>query len=560
MQKYLVLKFSWLLILSILAPTWAGFTADQAMAIAAQEISITSSSAMQNSWKADAIVTRALPLFLDGIADVSYWECKVVQNGSDAGFIIVNANQTDIILPESCPSGPTPTEEFAAAMPISGKKIFRYGPEEYIAVDLATNKVVAEMNMAHNAQSTGKPGVVIVTQPIDFASFPGIADFRKAVISAGCYPSYTIDQLKTAYADIGLAKQAITPTREVYLKNYLSFPSTSSTKKYYTPTWYQIKIGDGYAIGCANTAWAIVYGYWRQFKGKDQLFDGYALSSQYVWLWGSKDQAVAQCMKDCFCYCKTTGICLNHNALTLPFDLPKGIQYAESKGYVNGSYCHRHEHRDVLKNFDCVFNEISNDRPVILLIAEGSFGPVPDHYVVIEGAQTKSDKSITLPPTTFFQSSSNNGMTIPSIIIKYPEMRYWVNWGAGDTTSRWWAAASLQTFDHYVINVGGFKQFAVISDKQSGIAPVMVSFEGINRTGEVFDDYVWDFGDGETSNGISTQHTFKKPGNYTVKLQALRYSSYSDDVIATLDVVQEATMSIKVAANMMPVVNLLLGY
>lgn len=93
---------------------------------------------------------------------------------------------------------------------------------------------------------------------------------------------------------------------------------------------------------------------------------------------------------------------------------------------------------------------------------------------------------------------------------------------------------------------GDLKKFDILSDKLSGVVPLKVSFTAINRTGEPVDDYEWNFGDGETSNGVSVQHIFNKVGNYSVKLQALRYSSYSDDVVATLDVILNAAMDIMV--------------
>ena len=31
--------------------------------------------------------------------------------------------------------------------------------------------------------------------------------------------------------------------------------------------------------------------------------------------------------------------------------------------------------------------------------------------------------------------------------------------------------------------------------------------------------YTWDFGDGETGEGVFVQHQYKQPGNYQVSLQ-----------------------------------------
>lgn len=61
--------------------------------------SMVRSISSENSWQAGTVVANALPVYLDGIAGISYWECKVLQNGTAAGFIIFNANKIDIILP-----------------------------------------------------------------------------------------------------------------------------------------------------------------------------------------------------------------------------------------------------------------------------------------------------------------------------------------------------------------------------------------------------------------------------------------------------------------------------
>jgi len=58
------------------------------------------------------------------------------------------------------------------------------------------------------------------------------------------------------------------------------------------------------------------------------------------------------------------------------------------------------------------------------------------------------------------------------------------------------------------------------SDQLSGEAPVTISFDAAASTdvdGNI-KNYAWDFGDGETGDGIQTQHTYNVAGTYTVLL------------------------------------------
>ena len=68
----------------------------------------------------------------------------------------------------------------------------------------------------------------------------------------------------------------------------------------------------------------------------------------------------------------------------------------------------------------------------------------------------------------------------------------------------------------------------------SGQSPLRVAF--IN-TSTVSDEYLWNFGDGETSTQANPTHTYNQPGTYTVTLTAtndLGSSIKTDTVVVTL--------------------------
>lgn len=71
-----------------------------------------------------------------------------------------------------------------------------------------------------------------------------------------------------------------------------------------------------------------------------------------------------------------------------------------------------------------------------------------------------------------------------------------------------------------------------------GDAPLEVSFNPLDSTGNV-QEYLWNFGDGETSRKILTTHTYQTPGEYTVRLR----------ITNGRGVVSEATKTITVTGD-----------
>lgn len=67
----------------------------------------------------------------------------------------------------------------------------------------------------------------------------------------------------------------------------------------------------------------------------------------------------------------------------------------------------------------------------------------------------------------------------------------------------------------------------ISADKESGDWPLTVQFSNLGTGAE----QLWDFGDGEQSTDLSPEHTFKKPGVYTVKLQTSSGRSNAEDKI-----------------------------
>lgn len=93
---------------------------------------------------------------------------------------------------------------------------------------------------------------------------------------------------------------------------------------------------------------------------------------------------------------------------------------------------------------------------------------------------------------------------------------YTIEYGTG-----WFTANTNAILSHITYNPGNRKPEADIqADKSAGSLPLAVNFDASNTFDSDGDDltYVWDFGDGNTAEGITVEHTYTTPGNYTARV------------------------------------------
>lgn len=69
------------------------------------------------------------------------------------------------------------------------------------------------------------------------------------------------------------------------------------------------------------------------------------------------------------------------------------------------------------------------------------------------------------------------------------------------------------------------------ADKQTGCAPLHVSFTGISSQSAV--SFVWDFGDGTIDSAESPTHIYENPGNYTVTMSIITEDSCVEKITKT---------------------------
>lgn len=423
------------------SPPTSYFTADRggsidvplskeaAMKIAQKEVEYRANFAQNTSWPAESKIVDAFPVFMDGLEGVSYYECKVVTNGQDAGYILVNVNKNDLLIPENTQEGTTLTETYR-------KKL---GRDDFMVLRYDWFRSVAVEKQSGLCNSRGKIIASIGFEEIDTPD-DAIRNFRTSVLAKGCFPIYSKEELKEYYEDIQ-AEQANGYTigwlnnawakkhyRDITAELKHNFEGT-----HHTPRWKQFQKSNGYSIGCGPCAWAIVYGYWAKCKNYNRLFDGD---------WSSSSGNIRRCMEDVARYCNTRDVRKHTGKMgyTAPKNMSKGINYAKNKGYRNSS-CKRVREVNEFSKFDKIYPYIKADKPCILLLNESGFG-FPNHYVVIEKAtkrqRKRGKKGSWKNRDVFFTVNIENGRASKEI---------WTREKGGNDHKHY------STFDAYLIDV-----------------------------------------------------------------------------------------------------------
>jgi hypothetical protein len=155
-----------------------------------------------------------------------------------------------------------------------------------------------------------------------------------------------------------------------------------------TPRWYQTFTSSGHPVGCGATAFAIVFGYWKQHKGKSNLLPGVSMPHEQS---GQDDPVLAVAMSQLAQTLDTT------------YGVWQGKKYGRTTGnkmekadiYVKGMGYNCTLERIVGTEYD-KFQKVKawldQDRPVIVLTNESDAAFTSLHYPVIEKARLRQKK------------------------------------------------------------------------------------------------------------------------------------------------------------------------
>ncbi|MBN2737699.1 MAG: C39 family peptidase [Spirochaetales bacterium] len=362
------------------------------------------------NWTLESKVTEAFPVYLLGVSEApSYFECKVMTYGQDTGYVLVNIDQRDIVIPEICQEGLTLTEQYREKLKRNDIRIYRLDWFSSVAAKDTETKsgddVLASLSLI---DTTGKISLNTQGKSSPSGDIQNILNtFRSKVSSIGCFPMYTKNELQDYYQNKAFEQK--TKTKASTTNKYLKHKFNNG---HYMPTWYQPENNQGEPVGCAATAYAMAYAYWKQFKGKNLLFDGVDISNLYN-SYNCNSGVIYDAMWEMR---KDLGtIDINNSGLTLPWEMLKGDQYAESYGY-SASVSSKSSLLGVVKSdlVNHVLDQIGKDKPVVLLINSSGSG-IPDHYVTVAAAKKTTKK------------------TFLGLVTTYTEIAYYANFGWGGT-------------------------------------------------------------------------------------------------------------------------------
>ncbi len=157
-----------------------------------------------------------------------------------------------------------------------------------------------------------------------------------------------------------------------------------------TPRWYQTQISSGHPVGCGATAWAIVFGYWKEHKDKTNLLP--RVTRMPYLQTGVHDAALAPEMADIGRIIDTTyGEWMGKKyGRTLGGKMEGAKKYVKDKGYMNVSI--ERVRDSEYDKFRRVKEWLDYDRPVIILTNESDHAFTSLHYPVIEEARLRQKK------------------------------------------------------------------------------------------------------------------------------------------------------------------------
>ncbi|MBN2652467.1 MAG: C10 family peptidase [Spirochaetales bacterium] len=375
-------------------------------AISIAEGALSGMSGIVDNWDSSSYVKEAFPVYLAGVEQPSYYECKVVTGDVDAGYILVNINETDLPVVEASNEGFTVSELIQDETGRDDLYLYRYGFFSTIAYD----KPLTDNSRSSNNVLYSFGNAISNSQSIEF---------ENQVKSRGCVPYYSKEILATQNSDNIVNSRSVDEITElVELKNYyynegyyyeneyVPFPHSAGRGYHHTASFIQYydnftnSFFNTYPVGCGPTAWAIVYAYWYSFHGKSDLFripNGYTITGRSNIRLngmgeepGSEERIVSGIINQCMARVAslTNTFWGDWGGATTMTMMNRGIRYAKERGYSNSSSTRRGGGTYTPK-FNIVRDSLSEDRPVILGVNSSGTG-LNDHYVVAEKAMRGS--------------------------------------------------------------------------------------------------------------------------------------------------------------------------
>jgi len=223
---------------------------------------------------------------LDGVEDVSYYECKVQINGVDAGYVLVNINQTDVLIPQYSTEGKTSSEELSkeSGISVENLQVFRHNWFEMLAEKKTAEGLGDGIPVI--ARGFDGTGEFRKGKNLDNTRLQNIrAQFRQRVQQAdGVNSLYIKSAIKQLHAKDSLIAEALKKypqglSKAAYTDRWTSDELNNTfSSGWHLPKWYQVTNEAGMLSGCGPLGVTMIYAYHRQFNGKTKLFNGVDLN------------------------------------------------------------------------------------------------------------------------------------------------------------------------------------------------------------------------------------------------------------------------------------------
>lgn len=242
---------------------------DNAMQIARDFLQTGVAAQANSEWAANAEIISASPMYVEGVKEISYYDCKTVLGGQDAGYIIVNVNNTDVTVPEYSAYGTSITERIfnIPESRSSGAKIYRYGHFRYLV-------------LANNAR--GEKDVLVDYNYSNWGKTYTGNNINKDNISTERVAFTT--QVKKFGSAIEVDRSIVEESNTDYLSNSRdkddiwgggSLPGADT----WFPNWKFTNVPDDNEINQTAIAFGKVYAYWYKQHGRSRLFEGAGFGS-----------------------------------------------------------------------------------------------------------------------------------------------------------------------------------------------------------------------------------------------------------------------------------------
>lgn len=359
----------------------------KAMDEATRYLSSPCVQASDSEWASQVEITEAFPLYIEGINEISYYECKATINGENAGYILVNVNDTDFDFPEYSTDGVTMTEKIVGANSRAvSAKIYRYNAFEYLAINNSrgSENIIAELGFSGT-------GNVNDSKTMNMEEISIKRSFTKSMVAL----NKTV--LPITQEELIQEKEEVNNSR-AYNKWTSDELNHTFRSGWHLPKWTQEVILDGSNkeyVGCTPLAVTMVYAYWKQFKGKSKLFDGNSLTYKSS-MSNSGDSvvidAVTEIRNDLGTYAGSRVYDTNGNFTGYSGRTETGRRletladnYGDDRGY---SYDIDVDYGGDWSKGKKAYDRIKKDQPLWMSI-DTSGGRASDHSVAVEGVKFK---------------------------------------------------------------------------------------------------------------------------------------------------------------------------